>query len=111
MVLKNLSHNEVIVAAMQYESNYSILSAQYKQKEQEVKEAEESAKKAILSIQTLHKQQQALFDEFVLLRQRYDEQKASTGACSLFVNSSYCKNIILEQESFRSVVIHICENE
>ncbi len=78
MVLKNLSHNEVIVAAIQYECNYGILSAQYKQKEQEVKEAEESAKKAILSIQTLHKQQQALFDEFVLLRQRYDEQKAST---------------------------------
>lgn len=31
--------------------------------------------KALISIQTFHKQQQALFDEFVLLRQKYDDQK------------------------------------
>lgn len=47
-------------------------------KDKELKESEESAAKAVLSIQTFHKQQQALFDEFVLLRQRYDEQKANT---------------------------------
>jgi hypothetical protein len=78
MVVKNIAQDDVIIAGMQYESQYCQLASQFKQKEQELRDAEESAKKAILSIQTLHKQQQALFDEFVLLRQRYDEQKAST---------------------------------
>lgn len=53
-------------------------SAALAKKEIDVKNAEEAAKKALLTIQTLNKQQQDLFDEFVLLRQRYDEQKANT---------------------------------
>lgn len=48
------------------------------EKEVALKEAEEAATKAVVSIQALHKQQQALFDEFVLLRQRYDDQKQTT---------------------------------
>ena len=55
----------------------SILS-DLKDKQKRLEEAEEAASKAVLSIQTFHKQQQALFDEFVLLRQRYDEQKSNT---------------------------------
>lgn len=47
-------------------------------KENDVKSAEEAAKKALVTMQTLNKQQQDLFDEFVLLRQRYDEQKTNT---------------------------------
>jgi len=47
------------------------------EKERELKESERTASKALLSIQSFHKQQQALFDEFVLLRQKYDEQKAT----------------------------------
>jgi len=39
--------------------------------------SEATATKALASIQTFHKQQKALFDEFVLLRQRYDDQKNS----------------------------------
>lgn len=53
------------------------LREELKKKEKEVTDAEESASKAMVSIQSFHKQQQALFDEFVLLRQRYDEQKAN----------------------------------
>lgn len=47
------------------------------QKDNTIKELEITSNKALLSIQSFHKQQQALFDEFVLLRQRYDEQKSS----------------------------------
>ena len=53
------------------------LQAQVTRKEKELREMETSNTKALASIQAFHKQQQALFDEFVLLRQRYDEQKAS----------------------------------
>jgi hypothetical protein len=47
------------------------------QKDSALKDLEATSAKALQSIQTFHKQQQALFDEFVLLRQRYDEQKSS----------------------------------
>ena len=40
-------------------------------------QTEATSKKALASIQTFHKQQKALFDEFVLLRQRYDDLKVS----------------------------------
>lgn len=45
-------------------------------KDKELKELEATSSKALISIQVFHKQQQSLFDEFVLLRQKYDEQKA-----------------------------------
>jgi serine/threonine protein kinase len=38
---------------------------------------QEQASKATRAIQSFHQQQQALFDEFVVLRQKYDDQKAS----------------------------------
>jgi hypothetical protein len=47
------------------------------QKDVALRDLEATSAKALQSIQTFHKQQQALFDEFVLLRQRYDEQKSS----------------------------------
>lgn len=46
--------------------------------EKKFKESDESSSKALLSIQSFHKQQQALYDEFVLLRHRYDDQKSSS---------------------------------
>lgn len=36
----------------------------------------EQASKSLKAIQTFHQQQQALFDEFVVLRQKYDDQKS-----------------------------------
>jgi serine/threonine protein kinase len=45
--------------------------------EKKLKQSEATANKALSSIQTFHKQQKALFDEFVLLRQRYDDMKVS----------------------------------
>ena len=41
------------------------------------KEQKEQNELHLYTIQSLQKQQQALYDEFVLLRERYDEQKAS----------------------------------
>lgn len=48
------------------------------EKKKELKAADDNIQKLNRSIQTFHKQQQALFDEFVLLRQRYDEQRTNT---------------------------------
>jgi serine/threonine protein kinase len=46
-------------------------------RDNEIKQMEHSSAKAFLTIQSFHQQQQALFDEFVLLRQKYDDQKAN----------------------------------
>jgi hypothetical protein len=71
------SQNELVLSIFTHDDAFLGLAGKLEEKMKELKEAEESASKAIISIQTLHKQQQALFDEFALLRQRYDEQKAS----------------------------------
>ena len=47
------------------------------EKESQAKEMEMNTKMAVESIQTFHQQQQALYDEFLLLRQKYDDQKAN----------------------------------
>jgi hypothetical protein len=43
----------------------------------DLKSKKDAESKAQYTIAALHKQQQALYDEFVLLRQRYDEMKTS----------------------------------
>ena len=63
--------NDVIVSP----SSRERLEAVVERKDKALKELEATSTKALQSIQTFHKQQQALFDEFVLLRQRYDDQK------------------------------------
>lgn len=55
-----------------FEGAYSKLA---KTKERELSVMEKNATKAMASVQTFHAQQKQLFDEFVLLRQRYDEVK------------------------------------
>lgn len=76
--VQKLGLTELIVGKIIPSEVEKMLQTRLAAKEKEHKEAEEAASKALLSIQTFHKQQQALFDEFVLLRQRYDEQKNST---------------------------------
>ena len=71
------NNNDVYLSTLYQNETFQQLSSKLEEKEKDLKDAEESASKAIVSIQTLHKQQQALFDEFALLRQRYDEQKKS----------------------------------
>lgn len=72
-----LNPSEVILSTLQNDDLFTGLGVRFEEKNKELREAEESASKAVISIQTLHKQQQALFDEFALLRQRYDEQKSA----------------------------------
>jgi len=55
-------------------------------KDKELNHCAEKEQHAVYTIQSLQKQQQALYDEFVLLRERYDEQKASL----LNILWSYC---------------------
>jgi serine/threonine protein kinase len=76
--VQKLARAELLVGKLVPSETEKMLQTRLTTKEKEHKEAEEAASKALLSIQTFHKQQQALFDEFVLLRQRYDEQKNST---------------------------------
>jgi DNA repair ATPase RecN len=71
----NPSSRDLLISSFQNDDIFVSLGQKLEEKNKELKEAEESASKAVISIQTLHKQQQALFDEFALLRQRYDEQK------------------------------------
>lgn len=47
------------------------------EKEAQIKEMEVNTKLAVESIQTFHHQQQALYDEFLILRQKYDDQKSA----------------------------------
>jgi hypothetical protein len=69
---EKLAKNVVIFSSSFPKSEDEELKSLYEKKCKEHKEAEQAARKA------LHKQQQALFDEFVLLRERYDQQKSST---------------------------------
>jgi hypothetical protein len=66
---------DLLIAPAQSSETIEDLKNLLEWKEREMKEMEASSAKALNSIQTFHQQQQALFDEFVLLRQRYDEQK------------------------------------
>eukprot|EP01038_Epipyxis_sp_PR26KG_P006770 gene6770-9273_t len=70
-------NNEVYGTKIIFNETESSLLAKLESKQRDLKNAEESCHKAASSIQALHKQQQALFDEFVILRQKYDEQKLS----------------------------------
>lgn len=87
IILKNTSSDEISSNKLEsdiyvYKNIPSDIEKSLRKKieitEKKYKESEESANKALISIQTFHKQQQALYDEFVLLRHRYDEQKSSS---------------------------------
>jgi hypothetical protein len=75
--LKTMSPTEVYVTKIMHSENESSLIAKIESKQKELKTAEDNCRKCTLSVQALHQQQQQLYDEFVLLRQKYDEQKTS----------------------------------
>ena len=54
-----------------------MLNSQLTKKEKEINDMEINLSEALSSIHSFSHQQKQLFDEFVLLRQRYDEQKLS----------------------------------
>lgn len=77
-VLSPRNDNDIFVSQISEQTvDVGELKSQLEIKSLKLKEMELSSSKALLSIQTFHRQQQSLFDEFVLLRQKYDEQKAS----------------------------------
>lgn len=51
------------------------ISSKLDQKEAECKESTDKASKAMATVQTFHAQQKEMFEEFRILRERYDEQK------------------------------------
>lgn len=64
---QGMSHNELITLL--------------EEKDNKLKESENVASLALASIEAFRKQQQDLFGEFVILRQRYDEQKNAIMQC------------------------------
>jgi hypothetical protein len=72
---KSVDSSDIVVLPLKV--HFKELENRLEEKEKEYIELEETAAKAGISIQALNKQQLALYDEFVLLRQRYDEQKTS----------------------------------
>ena len=65
------------VAPLSSEENIADLEEQLAVKAKECTELESAAGKAMLTIDVIQQQQQSLFDDFVLLRARYDEQKTT----------------------------------
>jgi hypothetical protein len=68
--------NQIVIANRNKGREEKLLEALGK-KEKEAKDLESSLNKSLATIQTFHQQQQALFDEFVLLRQKYDDMKSN----------------------------------
>lgn len=60
-----------------------------KVKDQKIKELEIAAAKTSTTIQAFYKQQQALFDEFVLLRSKYDDLKLAFNEALWSYSASY----------------------
>ena len=68
----NPGKDEICVTS---DSDFESLRNQLAKKEKEIDDLEELNGKALSSIQSLHKHQRDLYNEFVVLRQKYDEQK------------------------------------
>ena len=74
-------------------------------KQQECAELEMAAGRASLSLQTIHQQQQSLFDDFVILRNKYDETKQNlveglwTHCASYHPELSYIPKLMDESET------------
>lgn len=73
---QQFSKTEVVVGRT--ERGYHQLLDELAEKDRTIGDTEEAAAKAVTNLQALHKQQQDLFNQFVLLRQRYDDLKQST---------------------------------
>lgn len=73
-VSTEVNYDEVIE---RYQYNIQELESLLDEKKEEIKECEISKSKSLASLHTFHKQQTALFDEFVLLRNKYDDQKSA----------------------------------
>lgn len=71
------SSNSVTNTLEKNEVNISELTSMLQSKTNELSVMETTASKALASIQQFHIQQSQLYDEFVILRQKYDDQKES----------------------------------
>ena len=72
---KEPNPKEIVVAYSPSSDQLENLRALLERKTKELKEMEASSSKALASMQTFQQQQKQLLDEFVLLHQKYDEQK------------------------------------
>jgi serine/threonine protein kinase len=75
-----LSESEIVLfssLATDEQNQIKKLKKIISEKDSQIKEMEVNTKLAVESIQTFHQQQQALYDEFLILRQKYDDQKTA----------------------------------
>jgi Protein kinase domain len=70
-----LSHREIVVSYSPTADQLQYLKVLLERKTKDMKEMEASSSKALLTMQTFQTQQKALLDEFIVLHQKYDEQK------------------------------------
>jgi Protein kinase domain len=66
---------EIVVSYSPTADQLQYLKVLLERKTKDMKEMEASSSKALLTMQTFQTQQKALLDEFIILHQKYDEQK------------------------------------
>lgn len=66
---------EIVVSYSPTADQLQYLKVLLERKAKDMKEMEASSSKALLTMQTFQTQQKALLDEFIILHQKYDEQK------------------------------------
>jgi hypothetical protein len=102
----NPSPKQVFISIFKHDDLVYTYNKALEEKSIELKEAEESAQKAIFTIQSLHKQQIELNELFESLHKRYEEQKASIQTLLWEKCASYhplVKNIPMMQDPNRCI--------
>lgn len=72
---ENNNLKEIVVSFSPTSDQLQYLKALLERKTKDMKDMEASSTKALLTMQTFQTQQKALLDEFIILHQKYDEQK------------------------------------
>ena len=83
-----LSDNEIrktLELFNESQANICALEEELHNKKQEHRELEKLSERASISLNEFHKQQQDLFNEFVILRKKYDELKVRRELLSSFL--------------------------
>lgn len=75
--IDNISNDSSIFITACDNTNITYLISELEEKNNRISDLENSSAKAVQALQKYDQQQKALYDEFVLLRQKYDDQKNS----------------------------------
>ena len=82
VVLSNNEITKTIQLFNESQSNICALEEELHKKQEEYNELERLSERASISLNEFHKQQQDLFNEFVVLRKKYDDIKVQMSSIS-----------------------------